>query len=308
MRIDPSAGSTGLDARDLDGLRAQAAKDPKAAARQTAVQFESLFMQMVVKSMRDASPKASEDGSGAGDTFTGMLDAQFAKQFAGRPGGLADMLEKQLTPHLQNLPAVSPQNQSVTAPAPSFAPAFAPVTAPAPAPLPAPSATKAPSGLKGLGDKAATFLRDMLPHAKEAERRTGVPASFILGQAALESGWGKGEVKNADGSSSFNLFGIKATAGWSGATTSVTTTEYTGGQPAKQKAAFRSYGSYADAFTDYARMLTGSPRYANVVRTASTAEAFAGGMQRAGYATDPQYATKLARTINHTLALQRAMG
>jgi flagellar protein FlgJ len=241
--------------------------------------------------MRDATPKAEESG-GAGETFTGMLDAQFAKQFAGRPGGLADMLEKQLTRHMQNLPAVSPQNQAAAA---------------APTPAAAPSTT-ALSSLKGLGDKAAHFLRDMLPHAQEAERRTGVPASFILGQAALESGWGKGEMKNADGSKSFNLFGVKATAGWTGKTTHVTTTEYAGAQAVKQKAAFRSYDSYADAFADYARMLAGSSRYSKVVRTASTAEQFASGMQRAGYATDPHYASKLAKTINHTLALQRALG
>ncbi|MGZ5846110.1 MAG: flagellar assembly peptidoglycan hydrolase FlgJ [Ramlibacter sp.] len=291
MRLDPSAGSAGLDARDLDALRTQAAADPKAAARQAATQFESLFMQMVVKSMRDATMKASGDSGGAGDTFTGMLDAQFSRQFAGRPGGLADMLEKQLTQHMQKLPAVSPANQ------PKAAAATPAAATPAPAPA-----------VHGLGAKAAAFLRDMLPHAKEAERQTGVPASFILGQAALESGWDKGEMKNADGSPSFNLFGVKAGGSWKGATTQVATTEYQGGQAVKQKAAFRSYGSYAEAFADYARMLASSPRYGNVVKTASSAESFAGGMQRAGYATDPQDATKLARTINHTLALQRALG
>jgi len=302
MRLDPSAGSAGLDARDLDALRTRAQADPRAASRAAAVQFESLFMQQVVKSMRDATPK-SEEGGAAGETFTGMLDAQFAKQFAGRPGGLADVLEKQLTRHLHNLPAVSTENQAAAAAA--AAAATAPSKTPSAAHAPS---TSALSSLKGLGEKAATFLRDMLPHAQEAERRTGVPASFILGQAALESGWGKGEMKNADGSQSFNLFGVKATAGWTGKTTNVTTTEYAGAQPVKQKAAFRSYASYADAFADYARMLAGSQRYANVVRTASTAEQFAGGMQRAGYATDPHYASKLAKTINHTLALQRALG
>jgi flagellar protein FlgJ len=148
----------------------------------------------------------------------------------------------------------------------------------------------------------------MLPHAQAAERQTGVPASFILGQAALESGWGRGEVKNADGSSSFNLFGIKAGSGWKGATATVTTTEYSDGQPVRQRASFRSYGSYAEAFTDYARLLASQPRYAGVLRGASSPEAFAGGMQRAGYATDPAYASKLARTINHALALQRDLG
>jgi flagellar protein FlgJ len=281
------------DARSLDALRQQAAADPRAASRQAAVQFESLFMQQVMKSMRDASPKAEGGASSGQDTFTGMLDSQFAKSFAGRPGGLADMLEKQLTRHMQNLPAVAPGNEQLTQPRISAAPAAA---APSTAAI-----GKAP------GAKAVDFIREMLPHAKEAERQTGVPASFILGQAALESGWGKGEMKNADGSQSFNLFGVKAT-GWKGATTEVNTTEYEAGQPVRQKAAFRSYGSYTEAFADYARMLSNNPRYSGVVKTASTAEAFAGGMQRAGYATDPHYAAKLARTINSTLAVQRAIG
>jgi flagellar protein FlgJ len=291
MRTDPSSTT---DARALDALRTQAAANPRGAARQAAVQFESLFMNMVVKSMRDATPKAEGSSSGQ-DTFTGMLDQQFAKQFAGRPGGLADMLEKQLTRHLQNLPPVSAENQAAAAAA-----------AQAQAAAAGAQPSTAASGVAPTG-RPASFIRDMLPHAQEAERRTGVPASFILGQAALESGWGKGEIRNADGSPSFNLFGIKATGGWKGDRAEVMTTEYEAGQPVRQRAAFRSYGSYAEAFTDYARLLKDSPRYGGVVRGASTVEQFAGGMQRAGYATDPQYASKLARTINQTLALQRAM-
>jgi peptidoglycan hydrolase FlgJ len=147
----------------------------------------------------------------------------------------------------------------------------------------------------------------MLPHAQAAERATGVPAAFILGQAALESGWGRGEIRNADGSASFNLFGIKATAGWRGEVAPASTTEYEDGAAVRKVERFRSYGSYAEAFTDYARLIASSPRYAGAVRSASTPEDFASAMQRAGYATDPQYASKLARTINHTLALQRAV-
>ena len=284
----PQAG-LGLDSRALDSLRNEAARDPKAASRQAAVQFESLFMQMVMKSMREATAKA--DGSSGQDNFTGMLDAQFARQFAGRPGGLAEMIEKQLTGHMRNLPPVSPENQAAAAAA-------------APPPPPAPTAPAAP--VKGASAQTE-FMRRMLPHAQAAERATGVPASFILGQAALESGWGRGEIRHPDGSPSFNLFGIKAGASWTGDTAQVRTTEYVDGQPVKQSARFRSYGSYAEAFSDYARLLADSPRYAGVVRGATTAESFAGGMQRAGYATDPQYASKLARTINHALSLQRAM-
>jgi flagellar protein FlgJ len=298
MAVDTAAGLT-LDSRSLDALRNQAARDPKAAARQAAVQFESLFMQMVLKSMRDATPKA--DGSpGGGDTFAGMLDTQFAKQFAGRPHGLADMLEKQLSQHMQNLPAVAPANQPPQTPA-AAVPAAGPTVPVASPPVPA------AAGVSGGGREAA-FIRKMLPHAQEAERQSGVPASFILGQAALESGWGQSETKNPNGSTSFNLFGIKATAGWKGATTQAMTTEYQDQQAVRQRAGFRSYGSYAEAFADYARLVGSDPRYSGVVRGAATPEAFAGGMQRAGYATDPSYAAKLARTINHTLALQRALG
>lgn len=287
----PQAG-LGLDSRALDTLRNEAARNPQAASRQAAVQFESLFMQMVMKSMREATAKA-DGGSGGQDNFTGMLDAQFARQFAGRPGGLAEMIERQLTGHMRNLPAVSAENQAAAA-----AP-FVPTS---------PPASPTPAAIAKGASVQSDFLRKMLPHAEAAERATGVPASFILGQAALESGWGRGEIRHADGSPSFNLFGIKAGSSWTGDTAQVRTTEYVDGQPVKQAARFRSYGSYAEAFSDYARMLAGSPRYAGVVRGATTAESFAGGMQRAGYATDPQYATKLARTINHALSLQRAMG
>lgn len=283
----PAAGMLPPDQRSLDALRSEAARNPRGAARQAAVQFESLFTQMVLKSMRDATPRT--EASPSGDTFTAMLDARFSQQLAGRPGGLAQILEKQLTRHMRNLPEPSPENlpPALSGPVPGAAPAAV-----------------APVSPKG---RAAAFLEKMLPHAREAERQTGVPASFILGQAALESGWGKGEIRNSDGSNSFNLFGIKATRGWRGATTQVTTTEFEGSQAVRQKAAFRSYGSYTEAFADYARMLAGSPRYAGVVRNATTAEAFAGGMQRAGYATDPQYAAKLARTIQHAQAIQRAL-
>lgn len=309
--LPATAGTAlGIDSRSLDGLRGEAARNPKAAARQAAVQFESMFMQMVLKSMRDATIKADsmsgDAGGGGSETFTSMLDTQMAKQFAGRPQGLADMIERQLSRHIQNMPTVSSAHP---------APAAGPITGPA-APLAAIPSTALPGAVPstpqptaaGGTTPQAAFLQRLMPHARAAERETGVAASFILGQAALESGWGKAELRNADGSQSFNLFGVKAAAGWKGATTEAMTTEYEGGQAVKQLARFRSYGSYTEAFADYARMLATSPRYSAVVRSADSAENFAGGMQRAGYATDPHYASKLARTINHALALQRAQG
>ncbi|MES2423182.1 MAG: flagellar assembly peptidoglycan hydrolase FlgJ [Pseudomonadota bacterium] len=284
---DSSASSLGIDSRSLDALRREASQNPNGAARQAAVQFESMFMQMVLKSMRDATIKA-EDASPGTDTFTGMLDTQMAKQFSGRPNGLADIIERQLSRHM---PASSATAADLLAPGAAPPPALAPA-----APTPR------------RGTPQALFLEKMAPHAQAAERATGVPASFILGQAALESGWGKGEIRNADGTPSFNLFGIKATSGWKGGSTNVMTTEYANGSPVKQAARFRSYSSYAEAFADYARLISKSPRYGDVVKTATTAESFASGMQRAGYATDPAYASKLTRTINLALAVQRSMG
>lgn len=271
--------SSPAGARSLDALRAEAARDPRAAARHAAVQFEAVFAQMVLKSMRDATPKAQGDSMGT-DHFTAMLDAHFANHLAGRPGGLAAVIERQLSRHAQNLPA--PQAPAAALPASDAAPA--------------------------RGGRAADFIRQMLPHAQEAERRTGVPADFILGQAALESGWGQAQIRNADGSPSHNLFGIKSTPQWRGATAEASTTEFEAGTAHRRREGFRSYASYADAFADYARLLGTQQRYAQVLAQPASPEQFASGMQRAGYATDPHYAAKLARTIHHAQGIRRALG
>ena len=149
--------------------------------------------------------------------------------------------------------------------------------------------------------------------ARAAEAQSGIPAAIMIGQAAHESGWGRQEIRNADGSSAKNLFGIKAGAGWNGPVAEITTTEYVDGVAQKVTAKFRAYASYEESFRDYARMLKDSPRYAAVAAqaaqgaaSAASAAGFAQGLQRAGYATDPAYADKLARVINTTMRVQRA--
>lgn len=142
-----------------------------------------------------------------------------------------------------------------------------------------------------------------MPHALEASQTTGVPARFMLGQAALESGWGKREIRAADGTPSHNLFGIKAGSNWKGPVVETVTTEYVNGVAQKSVEKFRAYASYADAFRDYANLLSSNPRYAGVMAQAAqgmNAEGFAQGLQRAGYATDPNYADKLSRIIKTT--------
>ena len=129
----------------------------------------------------------------------------------------------------------------------------------------------------------------------------------MLAQAAHETGWGQKEIRNADGSTAHNLFGIKASPQWKGATTDVVTTEYSGGQPRRVVQTFRAYGSYAESFKDYAKLIKDSPRYGAVVAAGNDAQGYAQGLQKAGYATDPAYADKLSRVINTTLRLQRSV-
>jgi flagellar protein FlgJ len=145
------------------------------------------------------------------------------------------------------------------------------------------------------------FQEKLHEHAHAAEQTTGVPAKFMLGQAALETGWGKRMIKNADGSNSNNLFGIKAGASWKGKVATAVTTEYVNGKPQTKVEKFRAYDSPADSFRDYANMIAKNPRYEKVIGS-SDAATFAQGLQRAGYATDPNYAAKLTRLIKNSLA------
>jgi flagellar protein FlgJ len=158
---------------------------------------------------------------------------------------------------------------------------------------------------------AAGFVEEHGAAARAAEAATGIPAAFLVSQAALETGWGRKEIRHADGSPAFNLFGIKAGANWRGPVAEIVTTEYVNGQPQKVVAKFRAYGSYAESFADYARLMKESPRYqrvlAGVHEGGDRASAFAQALQRAGYATDPAYADKLTRVINTTLRLQRSL-
>ncbi|MBY0410801.1 MAG: glucosaminidase domain-containing protein, partial [Burkholderiaceae bacterium] len=135
---------------------------------------------------------------------------------------------------------------------------------------------------------------------------SGIPASFMLGQAGHETGWGKSEIRAKDGSNSFNLFGIKAGKGWTGKVAEITTTEYVNGAPQKTTAKFRAYDSYEDSFRDYARLINESPRYEKAREKVGSAVAYASELQKAGYATDPEYAKKLSGAIDSVLRAQRA--
>jgi len=142
--------------------------------------------------------------------------------------------------------------------------------------------------------------------AIQVEKASGIPASYMVGQAGHETGWGRHEIKMKGGAPSFNLFGIKAGGSWTGKVAEITTTEYVNGVAKKTMAKFRAYDSYEDSFKDYARLITKSPRYAQASQQTGSALAYASSLKKAGYATDPDYANKLSRAIHTTQRLQRA--
>lgn len=296
-----------LDPNTLGGLRRLSKESSPEATKEAARQFEALFVQQMLKSMRDATPKGSMFDSDETRMYQSLLDQQMSMQLSTRAGGigLAKVIERQLNAgkaevKLPDGPvpldaAIRRGFDGAVSPSATGTASQAAKTAGAAASSAATAVPMLPNMPAGAGPRA--FVEKVWPQAVEASRATGIPARFLVAQAALETGWGKFELKNADGTPSHNLFNIKAGKSWSGDTVSTATTEYVNGAATRENARFRAYGSYADSFRDYANLIRNNPRYAAVVGQ-SDATAFARGLQAAGYATDPQYADKLARIIN----------
>ena len=287
------ANQLAIDVNALAQTKRLAKEDPRAAMKNAAQQFEAVFLQMVLKSMRDASPKEGLFDSEQSRLYQSMLDQQLAQTMSAKGStGLAALIEKQLSRGLaaeQNVPlspAAAGERAGVRGqPEGAVAPPFTPTLSP-------------PGGERGndVPAPASEFVNRLWSHANEASRSTGIPAHFMIGQAALETGWGRSELRFSDGTPTYNLFGIKAGRNWQGAVAEATTTEYVNGVAQKTVERFRAYSSYAEAFRDYANLLTSNPRYAAVVNQQDAA-GFARGLQKAGYATDPMYAAKLERII-----------
>jgi flagellar protein FlgJ len=260
-RVAPPANAN--DFRQFAALRRGAeANDPK-VLREAARQFESLFTKMVLDSMRKASFGDSLFGSDEGDQYQGMMDDQMAVQLSqGKGLGLADMLIRQLSHGAVNGSA-------------------------------APAADAAPAASNKVSDaQRQKFIDDILPQASAAARELGVDPRAVIAQAALETGWGTSQPADATGAS-HNLFGIKAGASWRGASVTSDTTEYVAGAPRTEPGSFRAYGNVAESANDYVRLLRDNSRYAAALDTGANVRAFADGLQRGGYATDPGYADKL---------------
>ena len=258
------ADPQGLSALKRDA-KAQSAETLRTAARQ----FESLFTQMMLKSMRSATPQDSLFGSDQQDFYQDMFDTQMSQELSkGKGFGLADMLVRQLMQAGVD-PEVAAKAAARTAPATTGAAAAWPPAS------------------------REEFVAAIKPAAERAAAQLGVDADTLVAHAALETGWGRSLPQTAAGASSFNLFGIKAGPGWTGSTAAARTREVEGGVSVARTADFRSYGSAEECMQDYVRLLGSNPRYAGALHTGGDTAAFATALQRGGYATDPDYANKL---------------
>lgn len=343
-----------IDTKSVDDLHLLSKQDSKKALREAAKQFEALFLQMLIKSMRDATLKSGLTDTQQTQFYTEMYDQQLAQTMSAKGIGLADIMVEQLTrtynapEHSESLTgitedpvsnnsisklntssAINPFQQpwSIAHPGlimPKSDDAVTNSSTPVsdksrqlwtgehtPTHTPEPVKTAnleeklsiyniSNNLVSTSANKTTDFISSLMPHASQASESTGIPARFMLAQAALESGWGKHEIRHPDNSPSHNLFGIKAGSNWKGETVETITTEYVNGVPQKTVEKFRAYQSYEEGFRDYARLLSNNPRYADVLNTNNAAD-FANGLQQAGYATDPRYADKLIRILNNSI-------
>lgn len=285
---DPSlyANLSGLAALKRDARAA----DPN-ALREVARQFESLFAKMMLSSMRAASFGDSLFGSDQQEFYQGLFDDQLAMELTkGRGLGLADLLVEQLT-RAGLVPKSAEAGMDVKG---------------APGSAESPSAASSTS-TRAIAPSPEAFIRELWPCAQEAARDLGVDPKHLLAQAALETGWGRHVPCDANGNPTFNLFGIKAGANWSGSTVTVRTLEFESGLPVPKYERFRAYSSVAEGFRDYVSLLRENPRYADALHTGGDTEAFANALQRGGYATDPAYAQKLTAIAQNVSAYSAAL-
>ena len=322
-----SSAMQAINTRNLHDIKAAANRDGSspAAMKAAAQQFEALFLSMILKSMRESLPQDGIFNTQQTKLYTQLLDEEVSQQVSRQGIGLADQMLRQMVaaghldaeetePYLSKrqisasvdayraMSAGSAKEQAASllhGPHSAFRSEGRAAGGVATVPEQINAITlpgvPGPDTASPAPDHVKAFTGKMMSHAQEASRTTGIPPAFMLAQAALETGWGRKQMLHPNGSPSHNLFGIKAN-GWSGKTVDVLTSEFENGKMIKKVEKFRAYDSYADSFRDYAKLLSESPRYKNVMHTQDPA-AFAHGLQRAGYATDPEYGSKLLRVI-----------
>ncbi|WP_051326540.1 flagellar assembly peptidoglycan hydrolase FlgJ [Aliagarivorans taiwanensis] len=324
--LENTAGSNYHDIASLDELRSAAQKDEKKALQQVAGKFEGMFMQMLLKQMRQANAMFETDSplnNRHTQTYRDMYDNQLATELSSSGAlGLADLIVAQLDPDSSDIkPAAYVRGDELhyltqrARAEKQFVPAteivgtnteYSTVLAT----QAAENQTKTTNIASADGNPAEVgkaegqqfaspeeFISKMMPLVEKWAPRHGLDPAVVVAQAALESGWGQRVMAKGDGSSSFNLFGIKADRRWDGDKAIVSTLEYRGGEARRETASFRAYGSFEESVRDYLKFVQ-SPRYQQALANAGDGERYAEELQAAGYATDPQYANKIISIMN----------
>jgi len=277
--IDTSAATTYTDVKGLAALK----RDPNSPEAISAVakQVEALFLQMMLKSMRDAT-SAEETNSNEMGMYQDMFDKQVALSISQHADlGISRLLKRQLAG--KSAPAGLKSTSSVPT-----------------------ASASTPAAPAAFAQTPAEFVHRMLPPIRRAASALGLDPMGMLAQAALETGWGQRMPRNADGSLSHNMFGIKAGDEWAGARASADTMEVTNGVATPRRTTFRAYGSIEESVNDFASLLKNSPRYRDVIAAGGNAGAYIAGMGKSGYATDPEYGNKLSQIL-HGDTLQSAL-
>ena len=326
------------DFQSLAKLKLEAHEQTPEAIQQVAKQFESVFLNMMLKSMRQASLSEGLLDSQQSEFYRDMYDQQIALNMAGKPGfGLADFIVKQLSPKkytgekkaLEDYIDAADGSAGVALAAPQ----------PLSTALPAAGDPLDASGLRSLERNLARletrrqalaplwqvqddewqtqklavdpllsskqdFMNHLRPHAQQAAKALGVDPNLLLAQAALETGWGQAVIKNGQGESSFNLFNIKADKSWQGKQAKALTLEFAGGVAKKEVAGFRAYESFKASFDDYVNFIKANPRYSDALKKAGNPVQYLQELQQAGYATDPKYAEKILNIYNGQMSGQ----
>ena len=317
---DLNANRFVLDTKTTADLRLKIKQDPQAGLKQVAQQFEALMLQTMLKSMRDATPQDGPMDSEQTRFYTAIMDQQLAQNLSTTGKlGFAKLIEQQLGRGLVSGAALDPaaslealQKSLVAQQAANSAANLNSISAPttgggAERIRSTPVKSDGSAGAVGVSGNASEFVNRIWPHAVEASNAIGVPPQFLVAHSALESAWGKSEMRAGDGSPTYNLFGVKAGRSWQGPSVELQTTEYVDGVAQTSREKFRVYGSYAEAFRDYANLLKTNARFSTVLGQQDGTK-FAGSLQQSGYATDPLYADKLSRIINGPTLRQALAG
>ncbi|MEJ2044562.1 MAG: flagellar assembly peptidoglycan hydrolase FlgJ [Reinekea sp.] len=302
MSVPMDAAFNYNDLNGLESLKTGARKDNPEALRAVAQQFESMFMSLILRSMRDATDVMASDLDNSYQTrfYRDMHDQQLALSVSQMGGfGLADILYEQLSdtqPERAGSIAgleVKPLDQSIRSRLPSH------VGYPGGSPSPAVNKTDEVSTLTDFESFAspADFIEKLMPVAEQVAAKIGVDPKVLVAQAALETGWGSAMIQTENGESANNFFGIKADSRWSGDTTDTVTTEFLSGKAFSVSAPFRVYASAQDSFLDYVEFLSSAERYQSALQVADDLEQYTRALQDAGYATDPDYAEKIQRIV-----------